>query len=180
MSDYEIGVYNKVVREKIRSGEDWNNDLGISAEYENVLYYDIKNAASIEEVERRVAVQFPPAMGFVLDFVRLVPMELTASHAMQGVLLLATVAGGYAVVKSNLSRVMQDLELFHKNHDKYKSNFDERLDAAESDRSVLTARVNTLADLNSRLARLEMGQEMLFKEADMMKKLHNGKHPKQE
>ena len=38
-------------------------------------------------------------------------MELTASHAMQGVLLLATVAGGYAVVKSNLSRVMQDLEL---------------------------------------------------------------------
>ena len=116
-------------------------------------------------------------------------MELTASHAMQGVLLLATIAGGYAVVKSNLSRVMQDLELFHKNHDKYKSNFDERLDAAESDRSVLTARVNTLAsinsvdnlaDLNSRLARLEMGQEMLFKETDMMKKLHNGKHPKQE
>ena len=116
-------------------------------------------------------------------------MELTASHAMQGVLLLATIAGGYAVVKSNLSRVMQDLELFHMNHDKYKSNFDERLDAAESDRSVLTARVNTLAsinsvdnlaDLNSRLARLEMGQEMLFKETDMMKKLHNGKHPKQD
>ena len=75
MSDYEIGVYNKVVREKIRSGEDWNNDLGISAEYENVLYYDIKNAASIEEVERRVEKQFPKELGYVLDFIRLIPRE---------------------------------------------------------------------------------------------------------
>ena len=39
-----------------------------------------------------------------------VSMELTASHAIQGIMVLATVAGGYAVVKSNLSRVMQDLE----------------------------------------------------------------------
>lgn len=113
-------------------------------------------------------------------------MELTTSHGIQLILLLATVAGGYAVVKSNLSRVMMDLEQFHKAHERYKQQFDERLDAAESDRSVLTARVNTLAsinsvdnlaDLNSRLARLEMGQEMLFKESDMMKKIHNGNHP---
>ena len=48
-------------------------------------------------------------------------MELTASHAIQGVLLLATVAGGYAVVKSNLARVMEDLEVFHKNFDKFKA-----------------------------------------------------------
>jgi|TARA_R110000803_G_scaffold179170_1_gene241582 hypothetical protein len=75
MSNYEVGVFNKAVREKIRSGEDWNNELGISAEFENVLYYDIVNAASIEEVERRVAKQFPPALGFVLDFVRLIPKE---------------------------------------------------------------------------------------------------------
>ena len=54
MSNYEVGIYNKVVREKIRSGEDWNNDLGISSDFENVLYFDIVNAASIEEVERRV------------------------------------------------------------------------------------------------------------------------------
>ena len=37
-------------------------------------------------------------------------MELTASHAIQGIMVLATVAGGYAVVKSNLARVMEDLE----------------------------------------------------------------------
>ena len=75
MSNYEIGVYNKFVRKKIRSGEEWNNDMGISDAYENVLYYDVENAASIEEVERRVATQFPPSMGFVLDFIRLIPRE---------------------------------------------------------------------------------------------------------
>jgi hypothetical protein len=49
--------------------------MGISDAYENVLYYDVENAASIEEVQRRVATQFPPSMGFVLDFVRLIPKE---------------------------------------------------------------------------------------------------------
>jgi len=75
MSDYEVGVFNKVVREKIRSGEDWKNDLGISEAFENVLYYDIVNAASIEEVERRVEKQFPKKLGYVLDFIRLIPKE---------------------------------------------------------------------------------------------------------
>jgi len=73
MSNYAVGIYNKVVREKIRSGEDWNNDLGISSDFENVLYFDIVNAASIEEVERRVEKQFPSKLGYVLDFIRLVP-----------------------------------------------------------------------------------------------------------
>ena len=73
MSNYEVGIYNKVVREKIRSGEEWNNDLGISSDFENVLYFDIVNAASIEEVEQRVEKQFPSKLGFVLDFIRLIP-----------------------------------------------------------------------------------------------------------
>tara|TARA_R100001377_G_C3194645_1_gene112123 strand:+ start:934 stop:1164 length:231 start_codon:yes stop_codon:yes gene_type:complete len=75
MSNYSVGVFNKAVREKIRSGEDWHNEMGISAEFENVLYYDIVNAASIEEVERRVEKQFPKKLGYVLDFVRLIPKE---------------------------------------------------------------------------------------------------------
>ena len=37
-------------------------------------------------------------------------MELTAAHAMQGLMLIATIAGGYAVVKNQLSRVIEDLE----------------------------------------------------------------------
>ena len=75
MSNYEVGIYNKVVREKIRSGEDWDDDLGISSDFENVLYFDIVNAASIEEVEQRVEKQFPSKFGFVLDFIRLVPKD---------------------------------------------------------------------------------------------------------
>lgn len=75
MSNYEVGVFNKIVREKVRSGENWDNELGISAEFENVLYYDVVNAASIEEVERRVEKQFPKELGYVLDFVRLIPRE---------------------------------------------------------------------------------------------------------
>jgi len=75
MSNYEVGIYNKVVREKIRSGEGWNNDLGISSDFENVLYFDIVNAASIEEVQQRVEKQFPSKLGFVLDFMRLIPRE---------------------------------------------------------------------------------------------------------
>ena len=75
MSNYEVGVFNKIVREKVRSGEDWDNELGISAEFENVLYYDVVNAASIEEVERRVEKQFSKELGYVLDFIRLIPRE---------------------------------------------------------------------------------------------------------
>ena len=33
MSDYEIGVYNRKVRETIRNGDEWNEDTGISADY---------------------------------------------------------------------------------------------------------------------------------------------------
>mgnify|MGYP003124994335 CR=1 FL=1 len=49
-------------------------------------------------------------------------MELTTSHAIQGLIMLATIASGYAIVKNNLARVMQDLASFHKVFDKYKSD----------------------------------------------------------
>mgnify|MGYP003651705419 CR=1 FL=1 len=38
-------------------------------------------------------------------------MELTGAHAMQGLMLVATIAGGYAVVKNQLARVIQDLSM---------------------------------------------------------------------
>ena len=72
MSDYEIGVYNRKVRETIRNGDEWNEDTGISANYENTLYFPIRNAASIEEVERRAAKSFPPEKGYVIDYIKLV------------------------------------------------------------------------------------------------------------
>lgn len=73
MSDYEIGVYNKHVRETIRSGDDWDEEQsGISKDFENVLYFPIRNASSILEVEERSARSFPPSQGYVIDYIRLV------------------------------------------------------------------------------------------------------------
>jgi predicted nucleic acid-binding Zn-ribbon protein len=113
-------------------------------------------------------------------------MELTASHAIQGVLLLATVAGGYAVVKSNLARVMEDLEIFHKNFDKFKNNFDARLDDAESQRAVFTSQIDVLKDINSVAALEHRNREMATLQAEVrvmksqilhLNAIHNGKHP---
>lgn len=72
MSDYEIGVYNRKVREAVRNGDEWDEETGISADYENTLYFPIRNAASIEEVEKRAARSFPPKEGYVVEFIMLV------------------------------------------------------------------------------------------------------------
>tara|TARA_R110002012_G_scaffold8070_2_gene37462 strand:- start:45 stop:395 length:351 start_codon:yes stop_codon:yes gene_type:complete len=113
-------------------------------------------------------------------------MELTASHAIQGVMLLATIAGGYAVVKSNLSQVMRDLAAFHKNFDRYKADFDARLDDAESQRAVFSSQIDVLKEINSVEAlkssnretaqmQAEIGQ--LRKLVDHLIHIHNSKHP---
>ena len=40
MSDYEIGVYNKHVRETIRSGDDWDEEQsGISKDFEKYILF---------------------------------------------------------------------------------------------------------------------------------------------
>ena len=113
-------------------------------------------------------------------------MELTASHAIQGVLLLATVAGGYAVVKSNLARVMEDRELFHKNFDKFKSNFDARRDDAESQRAVFSSQIDVLKDINSVAALEQRNRELATMQAELkvlqdqvshLQHIHNSTHP---
>ena len=105
----------------------------------------------------------------------------------QAAIMLATIAGGYAVVKAQLARVMSDLEDYIKRSETHRAKFDMRLDDAESQRAVFASRIDVLADINSvkalaelntRLARLEMGQDILFKEMEVQKKLHNGSHPR--
>ena len=105
----------------------------------------------------------------------------------QAGIMVATLAGGYAVVRAQLARVMSDLEDHIKRSEDHKSKFDARLDDAESQRAVFASRIDVLADINSvkalaelntRLAKLEMGQEILFKEMEVQKKLHNGSHPR--
>tara|TARA_E500000305_G_C3818986_1_gene142025 strand:- start:142 stop:471 length:330 start_codon:yes stop_codon:yes gene_type:complete len=106
---------------------------------------------------------------------------------MQFLMLVGTIAGGYAVVRNQLARVIEDLDRHIKAAEIHKATFDSRLDDAESERAVFSSRVDilsdissvsNLADLNTRLARLEMGQEILFEETKSMRSMHNGKHPK--
>ena len=113
-------------------------------------------------------------------------MELTTSHALQGLIMLATLASGYAIVKNNLSRVMRDLEVFHKSFDKYKSNFDDRLDEAESQRAVFNSQLIVLKEINSVSALASNNREMatiqerlsvLRTEVEHLKHIHNSKHP---
>ena len=115
-----------------------------------------------------------------------VSMELTASHAIQGIMVLATVAGGYAVVKSNLSRVMQDLEDHIKRTEDNRAKFDARLDDAESERMTFATQINTLKDINSPKELKVLNREIatalndikhLERQIEHLISIHNGKHP---
>tara|TARA_A100000172_G_scaffold74219_1_gene56147 strand:+ start:2793 stop:3149 length:357 start_codon:yes stop_codon:yes gene_type:complete len=113
-------------------------------------------------------------------------MELGASHAIQGIMVLATVAGGYAVVKSNLSRVMHDLEDHMKNAEDIREKFDARLDNAEQERGKIANQVMTLKGINSptelkllhrELEGLQKDVKWITKQLDQLSHAHNGKHP---
>ena len=113
-------------------------------------------------------------------------MELTASHAIQGIMVLATIAGGYAVVKSNLSRVMEDLHELIKRFEDNRIAFDARLDKAESERAKHSLQIDTLKSINSPQELKGFNREMggfgarlksIEKQVEKLEKLHNGSHP---
>ena len=109
-------------------------------------------------------------------------MELTASHAIQGLMLLVTIAGGYAVVKSQLSRVMQDLVKIGNEL----RIINGRLDTAESSTAVFQHQINVLSgilspaalekqhrEIASLMARISVAESRIDRNAIM----HNGRHP---
>ena len=108
-------------------------------------------------------------------------MEFGARELVQFGTLLATLAGAFAVVKSQLTRVMEDLEKIGKELEKLNA----RLDETESKAGIFKSQINVLSDINS-VASLaghnrEMGDvlarmKMIEKDIDSNKKLHNGNH----
>jgi DNA anti-recombination protein RmuC len=116
-------------------------------------------------------------------------MEVDAKLGMQLAIMLATVAGGYAVVKSQLARVMEDLGNFIKRYEKSKAAFDQRLDEAESQRAVFTSQIDVLKEINSvpalehrnrEMATVQAQIEVLQAQVKHLSSIHNGKHPKVE
>ena len=103
--------------------------------------------------------------------------------------MLATIASGYAIVKNNLPRVMEDLENFHVAFDKFKASFDTRLDDAESQRAVFSSQIGVLKEINSvksleirnrELATMKAELKVLQVQISHLQHIHNSKHPKQD
>ena len=63
MKTYEVGVYNKYIRERVRNGDDVDP---AEAAWENIHYFDIK-AENEEEAKRKISFEYKPEKGFVID-----------------------------------------------------------------------------------------------------------------
>ena len=66
---YQIGVYNRRVRDTLRSGDEWKSSSGISEVFEDINYFEFQ-ATSMEEAEKRAEKDYPKRLGFVLEFIR--------------------------------------------------------------------------------------------------------------
>ena len=109
-------------------------------------------------------------------------MELTGAHAMQGLMLVATIAGGYAVVKNQLARVIQDLVKISNELEA----INKRLDIAESSTAVFQHQITVLGHILSPEALEKQHREIADIKArikvaenriDRNTSMHNGKHP---
>ena len=110
-------------------------------------------------------------------------MELGTRELVQFISLVATLAGAFAVVKSQLARVIEDLK-------KVMSEMDlinQRLDTIESGSAVFRHQVSVLggilspANLDKQSREIaEVKKELTFlrEAADRLYKMHNGSHPK--
>ena len=110
-------------------------------------------------------------------------MELGTRELVQFISLVATLAGAFAVVKSQLSRVIEDL----KNIEAEMHTINERLDTIESGSAVFKHQVSVLGNILSpsnldkqsrEIAEVKKEVTYLREAADRMYKMHNGVHPK--
>ena len=110
-------------------------------------------------------------------------MELTAGHAIQGLMLISTIAGGYAVVKSQLARVIEDLDKITKELESLNS----RLDQAESTTAVFQHQLTILGgilspdhlrDQHRETASLLARLNVIEKQMAELQRMHNGRHPR--
>ena len=113
-------------------------------------------------------------------------MELNTSHALQLAIMASTVIAGYAVVKSNLSRIMEDFEAFIKRYESQRVAWDDRLDDAEGQRMVFASQIEVLKEINSvpnlesknrELATIQAELRVLQAQVNHLNEIHNSKHP---
>jgi hypothetical protein len=110
-------------------------------------------------------------------------MEVGTRELIQFISLVATLAGAFAVVKSQLSRVIEDLKAIQKEM----HTMNDRLDTIESGSAVFKHQVNVLGNILSpanldkqsrEIAEVKKELTYLRESADRLYKMHNGSHPK--
>jgi len=108
-------------------------------------------------------------------------MELGARELVQFISLVATLAGAFAVVKSQFARVIEDLKAIQEEM----HTINDRLDAIESGSAVFKHQVNVLGNIlsptnldkqSSEIAEVKKDLMYLREASDRMYKMHNGKH----
>jgi regulator of replication initiation timing len=96
--------------------------------------------------------------------------------------LLASLAGAFAVVKSQLARVIQDI----KNMNIELHDLNTRLDKTEADSAVIKHQNGVFGDilsphnlkhLNRHIAELQTEMRVVHKNLDKVYEMHNGTHP---
>ena len=67
MPIYQIGIYNRFIRDKIRSGEDVGEE---EAAWEDIHYFDVE-ADNEQKAKRLIQSEYKESKGFVIDCVDL-------------------------------------------------------------------------------------------------------------
>ena len=63
---YEVGIYNRFIREKVRSGDDVGKE---EAKWEEVHYFDIE-AENQEQAEKKIRLEYSKLQGFEVDYIK--------------------------------------------------------------------------------------------------------------
>ena len=109
-------------------------------------------------------------------------MEFGIRELVQFGTLLASLAGAFAVVKSQLARVIQDILVMQKEL----AVINTRIDKADADRAVIKHQNKVfggilspanLKDLNTSISELQTEMRVVHKNLDKLYTMHNGKHP---
>ena len=109
-------------------------------------------------------------------------MELGSREAIQFIFVIATLAGSFQMVKSNLSRVMKDMEELKKELEAINA----RIDTVESESAVIHHQVKVLGSIlspdnlerhNRETADIRSKVTMNTRDIELLQKMHNGKHP---
>lgn len=109
-------------------------------------------------------------------------MEFGVRELIQFGTLLASLAGAFAVVKSQVSRIMEDIAKLQT----YAIKLENRLEIIESGQAVIQHQVKifggilspaNLKELTTQLTALDTEMKTTQKNLDKLYGMHNGKHP---